>query len=124
MMVHAIMLSLLIGFLSESITTIIRKADPIRPAVDFVSSKSNFLRDLLSCGYCLSFWVCLFLTTTVATITSNDVLFFEFNFLNKVLNYSVMLIISHRFSNIIHGAIDKYFDRTYDKRYRSFFDEE
>ena len=114
---------LILSIVVEAITTILRKAEPIQPLVQFFTVRFNFLERLFSCGYCLSFWVSLGCISVYHILVSNPVILVETDTARTALNFIVMLLISHRFSNIIHGSIDKYFDRHYDKRYRSFFDE-
>lgn len=122
-MSEALLVIMVLAIVTEAITFILRKAEPVQPLVEFLTSKSNFLEKLFACGYCLSFWVALFCTLAYTTIASNTVILIETNFGQTAINFILMLLIIHRFSNIIHGSIDKYFDRHYDKRYRSFFED-
>jgi hypothetical protein len=113
---------LLVAFIVESITYALLKADLLEKPRDFIKSKSKFLNDLLSCGYCSSFWVSLIVLGHLFLFTSHR--FYLFYELNPTLNFIFCWFVVHRFGNIIHGAIDKYFDRSKDLRYRNIYTEE
>lgn len=74
-----------------------------------LSSLHPFIKQLLGCGYCTSFWM--------ATIPAG---FFAFKFahpLPEMLALFVFLVVVfQRLSNYMHNINDKHFDKFYDKR--------
>lgn len=99
----------LLALLTESITEILVKSTIFRPIRDKLFSINNrWITELITCGYCFSFWVSLLVTTVFHLMNP-----IEF----KILNFTVIVIITHRLSNIIHGSIDRYFDTRKDIRY-------
>jgi hypothetical protein len=118
----SILLALLVlALIVEAITYIVLKADLLERPRNYVVEKSAFLRELLSCGYCTSFWVSIVILSSY-TLSGNSIQLFEM--CPYWLNGIFCLLFIHRFSNIIHGSIDKYFDKDKDLRYRSMFTED
>ena len=105
---------LLIAVLTEALTEILIKSVVVKPIRFFLISKINKeqFTYLLSCGYCFSFWVAV-------TLNFTSFLLIDFPTLitYKTINYCLIVVLTHRLSNILHGAIDKYFDKRYDIRY-------
>jgi Protein of unknown function (DUF1360) len=104
----------ILGFLTESITNICLKATISHPIRAYIISKmyNTKIGYLLTCGYCFSFWVSLLLLTLSYTVTTVPILVES-----GMVNFVVILLVVHRLSNIIHGTVDKYFDKQYDIRY-------
>jgi len=114
--VYSLYFFVLVSLLIESLTSLLLKADILNRPRNFLIERSSFLQELLSCGYCFSFWISLFLLSLVYLSRQEIPLAITFiPFIDFFLN----VIIFHRLSNIWHGMIDKYFDKYYDKRYRS-----
>lgn len=100
---------LIISLIVESITEMIVKSTLIRPLREALFNLHNeWITELITCGYCSAFWVALFVNI-ISTLHLPD----TFN----LLNFIVMVVITHRLSNIIHGSIDRYFDTRKDIRY-------
>lgn len=105
---------ILSAILTEAITELIVKGNILRDFRSFVQSKSNFLNELLGCGYCFSFW---------AAAVVNLLVFFSLGVLpvqigkGLVISFIVSVFVVQRLSNALHGAIDKYFDTRKDLRF-------
>lgn len=95
----------IISILTELTTELVIKSTIFFSIRAFLICKSKFLLELLTCGYCFSMWSSL-LWCLVFEFTNN----FPVILNNTYCNFIVILLISHRFSNIIHGCIDRYFD--------------
>jgi hypothetical protein len=109
--------------LVEAITYMIMKAEPLQPLVNGIKELHPYLEDLLSCGYCLSFWVTLIVVSLFQGTAVQPLELFEFTKFSALFNFLIVLPIVHRLSSVLHGGIDKHFDRHLDKRYRGVFDE-
>lgn len=95
----------------ESITEVIIKSVIFTKVRNLFIKRSVFFEYLLTCGYCFSFWTSLFIL--ILLICYNQ----EPHILNGVLNYFFIFFIIQRGSNMVHGAIDRYFDTRKDIRY-------
>jgi len=112
MALNNLLLVFILVILTELTTELIIKSSILSPIRYYFMFKSKFFMDLLSCGYCFSVWSSLF-WCLVFEFTNNFP-----NILNNLfLNFIVILFISHRFSNILHGLIDRHFDTRKDIRY-------
>lgn len=98
---------LLIGVCSlvtEAVTEIIVKSNIfifIRDYLDKRSKESSFFEffsELLACGHCTSVWVAFFvsLILTIGGVT----------LVNKYVDWFLLWMLTHRFSNLIHFFID------------------
>lgn len=95
----------------EAITELIIKSIIFSRIRNFFISRSTFFEYLLTCGYCFSFWVSFFLIMLLISYNRLPVL------IDGVLNYLFIFFIMQRGSNMLHGAIDRYFDTRKDIRY-------
>lgn len=103
---------LILLLLTELTTELIIKSTIFLPIRIYFINKSKFLGDLLTCGYCFSVWSSMFWCITFY-ITNNIPMLV----LNSFINFVIIWLISHRLSNMLHGAIDRYFDTRKDIRY-------
>jgi hypothetical protein len=105
---------LILAILIESITQIITKSVITESVRAYIISKNptGKVSYLLTCGYCSSFWVTLKLVLVSYLVSTPPVIVN-----NYIINFVILVLLCHRFSNIFHGAIDKYFDKRYDIRY-------
>lgn len=108
MLIYVLMVFAL-ALLTEALTEVAIKSTIFKPIRERVSKVGVWVKELLSCGYCFSFWVAWFLTTL------SD-LRFPLTDIN-VINCLLMALIVHRSSNVIHNVIDKWTDKYYDTRY-------
>ena len=106
----------------EATTYIFRQADPLLSLRLWISSFHKVLEDLLDCGYCLSFWFTLFTLLFYNCVAEETLKILNFSYCNNLFNFVFCLFIIHRLSGFIHGARDKYLDRSLDKRYINLFD--
>ena len=93
----------------EAITELAVKSQIFLPFRRWVSSKSQFLKELLHCGYCFSVWVSLFSVSTLGTVIPLTG--------RGILDLAVTVLIVHRLSNVLHNVIDKWTDKYYDTRF-------
>jgi hypothetical protein len=105
-------LILILIILVELTTELIIKSTIFLPIRVYFINKSKFLEELLTCGYCFSVWASM-LWCIIFYITDNMPILV----LNSLLNFGIIWLISHRLSNLLHGAIDRYFDTRKDIRY-------
>ena len=110
----------LLAIIVESITYICISADLLDKPRTALKESCRFLEGLLSCGYCFSFWVALILLVIYSSSSSIILI----DGVTSWINFIFCWLLLHRLSNVVHGAIDKYFDRQKDLRYRSIFTEE
>lgn len=108
------MLSLLVTMVcltlvTEAITEIVVKSQIFLPFRKYVSSKSQFLKELFHCGYCFSVWV----ATGVTLICGISIPLTE----RGIIDVPVTVLVVHRLSNIVHNVIDKWTDKYYDTRF-------
>ena len=113
--------------LTEAITQIITKSELFKPIRKFFFKKKenrfcNWIHELLDCGYCLSFWVTLLVLSVYNLAATEYLILLDFSNFNMLLNFITSLFIVHRLSGFIHGARDKYFDKSLDKRYINILD--
>jgi len=106
----------------EAITYAILNAGLFDKLRTLLKDSCNFLNELLSCGYCFSFWVSLNVLVCFNVNIDPDLNLIEG--CPSYVNFLLSWIILHRLSNILHGAIDKYFDKDKDRRYINIFTEE
>lgn len=99
----------MLAFITEAITYICVNSSIARPVRAFlVSFNYDWLTELVSCGYCSSFWV---------SVIVNSIYLVYISAKFSLIKFIVIVIIVHRLSNIIHGSIDRYFDTRKDIRY-------
>lgn len=101
------------SLLVEALTQALITATPLAFIRDFFMVRWAFFRELLSCKYCFSFWV----SVLVVSVFSYTTIVPQLIGGPKLLNFIVLLFITHRGSNMVHGLIDRYFDTTKDIRY-------
>mgnify|MGYP001565349318 CR=1 FL=1 len=94
--------------LTELIVELFVKSLILKTPREFIKSKSHFLNELLSCGYCSSVWV----GQLVVFVTN---LFYNFTGV-WVIDTVLTGLIVHRLSNVLHNLVDKT-DKYYDLRY-------
>ena len=121
-MLHVLISIVLLSIIVESITYALLKAEVLDKPRDILKSSNIVVEKLLSCGYCLSFWVALFVLV-VSNLTLIQTLILSLS-LSAYVGFIFCWVLLHRLSNIVHGAIDKYFDRSRDLRYINVFTEE
>lgn len=104
-------------FIIEAVVQLLIKGSILNPIrnkllVFCVTRGYDFIRELITCGYCFSFWVsgCFLL---VLWVTGGVPVLFS----NQLVNMLSLLFILQRGSNAIHGATDRYFDTHKDMRY-------
>jgi hypothetical protein len=107
--------------LVEAITQIIVKSFIFQVVRDYLVNKAfllgdktgSYIEELVNCGYCVSFWVAV----VINLIFYAYVDLYPTIVYNVIINFFIVVLIVHRFSNIFHGSIDKYFDASKDIRY-------
>lgn len=95
--------------LVESLTELLLNAGPLESIRSFLSRKSNFVAELLSCGYCFSVWVAF----SMAWILPSPVYIADkfgvggvvLLYVEKYAWWFVNGLILHRLSNIFHVRI-------------------
>lgn len=97
---------LILSLLVETITEVTIKSLIFKPLRLRISEISNRFKELLSCGYCFSFWVSFF---TVLIFSSLKPEIVE----NDFLNFVVTVLIVQRLSNFIHNFNDCWLDKYY-----------
>lgn len=105
-MSEIIIILLISGFITESITKVVVSSVIAEPIRLFIDSRSEFFGELVNCGYCFSFWISLISCLTLIYLGILPVLVNTI-----VINFIIVLLLIQRLSNIIHGAIDKYFEK-------------
>jgi len=108
-LVIAVTYVLFLVILTEALTEGATKSVLFKPLRDKLSGFSNWLKELLSCGYCFSLWVAfgvVFLAQIHYSLTGNQ-------WVDLVLTAFVV----HRLSNILHNIIDKWTDKYYSLAY-------
>jgi hypothetical protein len=103
---------LLLICLTELLVEVCIKSEIFFTTRKYFIEKNGFLSKLLTCGYCFSFWIA-FILTVIFLITNNLPIILS----NSILNFISIWLLVQRGSNILHGTIDKYFDKRYDIRY-------
>lgn len=105
LIIYSMFLILLCVVVTENITEVIVKSKISFPLRSYIDKKSEsnkffgFLNELLTCGYCTSFWVSLFVTTSLFC-------FIDTFIVNRVFDFIVFVIVIHRLSNVLHFFID------------------
>jgi hypothetical protein len=108
------MLSLLLLFAAsvifvEGATELVCKSSIFFDIRTKLSALHPFLKQLLGCGYCTSFWV--------ASIPAG---FFAFKLASSVFGwlatFVLLIVVLQRLANFVHNANDKHLDKFYDKR--------
>jgi hypothetical protein len=110
---------ILLVILTEALTQLVVKASIFENLRNFLSLKSKFLTELLSCGYCFSFWASLFFNL-IFFLSDMPLLKFDFGILSWLLNLLFSVILVQRLSNYLHGVSDRFFDTAKDVRYTNF----
>lgn len=107
---------LVLAVLVEALTELFAKSYIFQGIRSRLSVNSG-LEILVSCGYCLSFWFSLL-------ITSLSFLYGTLPYLaeSAAVNFLVAWILLQRLSNFVHGAYDRYFDTRKDIRYNRLSD--
>lgn len=100
---------ILFGVLVEALTEIIKKAGPLESFRCFLSKRSEFFVELLSCGWCLSVWVSFFIAWIIPGPIELLIKYgFDHSvlvFVNEYLWWFINGMILHRISNIIHMRV-------------------
>jgi hypothetical protein len=90
----------------EGATELVCKSSIFKPFRKSVSALSPFFKELLSCGYCTSFWVATAPAAFLAFRLAGSFVSFGFIFL-------FMVVVLQRLSNFTHNISDKHFDKYY-----------
>lgn len=88
----------------EALTEIIVSSVIFEKPREFLAYKSDFLGELIHCGYCTSVWVS-------AAISWAFVLFVWSVFPSFLLSYIVTTFVLHRLSNLLHELNSKWLNR-------------
>lgn len=100
---------ILFSVLVEALTELAKKAGPLEPIRSFLSIRSKFFAELLSCGWCLSVWVSFSLAWILPSPVSMLINYGFDNsitiFVESYLWWFVNGIILHRLSNILHMKV-------------------
>lgn len=91
----------------EAATELVVKSAIISRPREYIKSKNNFIREMLSCGYCFSVW---------ASFITSLYLFRYLEGVNAVVAFLITWISLHRLSNYLHNINDKFFDKFYAKK--------
>ena len=118
-MYHTIVTLAILVVLTEALTQLGVKADVFNTVRDYLRSKSQFLDELLICGYCFSVWVSLAVNLLLFFLGEPIIYikFSDFGVLSLLVNFFISVILVHRFSNYLHGISDRFFDTRKDIRY-------
>lgn len=109
MLFYLLIQVLMVIILTEVVTELMIKSEIFRPVRNIFFKFGDWFTKLFSCGYCFSVWAAVgivFLTDTSYPLTGNG-----------WLDLSLMSLIVHRLSNILHNTIDKFTDKYYDLQY-------
>ena len=104
--------------MTEYITGFIKNATIIGRPRDYIKEKSNFFNELLSCGYCLSVWVSMFMV--VASLFFGYLPYIGDNIR---VNTFIFLVLLPALSNAWHGFRDRYLETYKDNRYNTYYQE-
>ena len=95
--------------LTEALTELAIKSEIFKTAREKISSLNNWLKTLLSCGYCFSVWVAF------GVVFSAQISYPLVG--NHWIDLGLTALVVHRLSNILHNVIDKWTDKYYDMRF-------
>lgn len=113
---NLILFLIIVPILVENLTELFVKSSiffPVRQVIHELNIE--LISDLIKCGYCFSFWVSLVLNSVLFLSLEDYISIIP----NKLLNFIIIVLVIHRLSNIVHGAIDRYFDTRKDIRYNN-----
>jgi len=100
------MLSFLMAIvLVEALTELVIKSVLFKPLRTFLGSKSVWLKELFSCGYCFSVWGAAAVVLVLGlpyTLTGN-----------WFIDFGVTFLVVHRLSNYLHNFVDCWLDKYY-----------
>ena len=99
----------IMSIMAETLTELAVKSQIFLTTRTWLSGKSDFLKELLHCGYCFSVWMAFF----VIVVTG---LFIPLTG-RAILDGFITLLVVHRLSNVLHNVIDKWTDKYYDTRF-------
>jgi hypothetical protein len=91
----------------EALTELFVKSLIFSRLREFVKSKNDFVKDILSCGYCTSVWVSLFPALYLSHVQT---------FCAPLVGFLLFWVSLHRLANYLHNINDKYFDKFYAKK--------
>jgi len=97
------------AFITEALTELVIKSVLFKPLRAVVSKWGSWFGELLSCGYCFSFWVAAVVVCVARPVVPMSG--------NGYLDLFFTLFIVQRLSNVIHNIVDKWTDKYYDQRY-------
>ncbi len=112
MLENRLLIFFLVVIVVEAITEVCIKGEIFFNVRAFIIEKNDFFGKLVTCGYCFSFWISLLVCCLLYFFDALIVIIYN-EFINFIFNW----VILQRCSNILHGAIDKYFDTRKDIRY-------
>lgn len=90
----------------EGATELVCKSSIFKSFRKNVAALSPFFKELLSCGYCTSFWVATAPAAFLAFRLADSFVGFCFIFL-------FMVVVLQRLSNYVHNTSDRHFDKYY-----------
>lgn len=99
--------------LTEYLTGFIKNATILTSIRVYFKEKSEFLSELLSCGYCLSVWVSFFVTLTLPPFTTDLPSVGKY----YLVDFFCSWIMTTSLSNAWHGFRDRYLETYKDRRY-------
>jgi len=85
----------------EAVTEIIVSSSIFARFRKAVATKSDFLGELIHCGYCTSIWVAMSVAWAVPLILSGIF----------IVDYLIKIFVLHRISNILHEFIARWLGR-------------
>jgi len=113
-MSHSVLLYFIVAtVLTEYLTGFVKNATILKKPRVYLRGKSEFLNDLLTCGFCLSVWVALFIVQVSYFVTPNLPVITDIIILDNAITWLLVAA----FSNIWHGFRDRYLETYKDKRY-------
>jgi hypothetical protein len=90
----------------ESLTELLTKSLFFSDFREYLKGRSQFTKDLISCGYCTSVWA----AGPFALLLS-----ISQSLMPQLLSFFVLWLFLHRAANYLHNINDKYFDKFYSK---------
>lgn len=91
--------------LTEALTELAIKSQIFLPIRLWFSHRSNFLKELLHCGYCFSVWAAI----GVVLACGISIPLTE----RGIINVPITILVVHRLSNYLHNFNDKILDKYY-----------
>ncbi len=89
----------------EALSELIVKSGILSKPREFVKQQSEFVKELISCGYCTSVWVSIIPAIYLVTQVN----------INPLAAFLIIWFSLHRLANYLHNINDKHFDKFYSK---------